>query len=123
MRLGRARVREIVDRLLAERAGFQSGDLARAARITRQAAHRHLTAFVRGKVLVREGAGRGARYRAGSGAVPRLRYRRRGLSEDAVWTEAGAKCPRLAALPENAHRILHYALTEIVNNAIDHSSA
>jgi len=123
MRLGRARVREIVNDLLAAAGGFQSGDLARRARITRQAAHRHLSAFVRDNVLVREGAGRGVRYRAGADAVPRLSYRRRGLSEDAVWKDAEEKIARIRELPENANRILHYALTEIVNNAIDHSSA
>jgi anti-sigma regulatory factor (Ser/Thr protein kinase) len=123
MRLGRDRVREIVDGLLGGAASFASGDLVRAAKITRQAAHRHLGAFVRAKILVREGAGRGARYRAGASAAPRLRYRRKGLSEDAVWTQAEERVARLRGLPENANRILHYALTEIVNNAIDHSSA
>src|SRR6185295_1509240 len=123
MRLGRARVREIVDGLLAGAAAFASGDLVAASKITRQAAHRHLDAFVRGKILVREGAGRGARYRAGPAASPRLRYRRPGLSEDDVWKQSEERVARLRELPENANRILHYALTEIVNNAIDHSSA
>ena len=123
MRPGRARVREIVEGLLALGPEFPSGALCRAAKITRQAAHRHLAAFVREKVLVREGAGRGARYRAGAAAAPRLRHPRKGLSEDDVWREAEEKVPRLRELPENANRILHYALTEIVNNAIDHSSA
>lgn len=123
MRLGRARIRELVDGLLAAGASFASGDLAGSAKITRQAAHRHLAAFMRGGILVREGAGRGARYRAGPDASPRLRYRRKGLSEDDVWKQAEERVPRLRELPENTHRILHYALTEIVNNAIDHSSA
>src|SRR6185436_6463357 len=123
MRIGRAGVREIVDGLLAARAAFASGDLAGAAKISRQAAHRHLTAFVRGGILVREGAGRGARYRAGPHASPALKYRRKGLSEDDVWRQAEERVARLRELPENANRILHYALTEIVNNAIDHSSA
>src|SRR5262245_34596673 len=105
MRPGRARVRDIVDRLLAESAGFASGELARAAKITRQAAHRHLAAFVRDRILVLQGAGRGARYRAGPAASPRLAYRRRGLSEDEVWKDAETAIPRLRALPENANRI------------------
>lgn len=123
MRLGREGVRGIVDALLARAASFASGDLVAGAKISRQAAHRHLGAFVREKALVREGAGRGARYRAGPAASPRLSYLRKGLSEDEVWKEAEARIPRLRGLPENANRILHYALTEIVNNAIDHSSA
>lgn len=123
MKLGRARIRDLVDGLLTGAGGFQTGDLARAAKISRQAAHRHLAAFVRENSLVRDGAGRGARYRAGARAAVRLRYSRKGLSEDDVWRDAEAKVARLRMLPDNVNRILHYALTELVNNAIDHSSA
>lgn len=121
MRPGRAGVRDFVHELLTRAGTFRAGELARAAGISRQAAHRHLAALVRGKELLLEGAGRGARYRAAPGAAVRLRYRRRGLAEDDVWADAEARVPRLRGLPDNVQRILHYALTELVNNAIDHS--
>jgi anti-sigma regulatory factor (Ser/Thr protein kinase) len=49
-------------------------------------------------------------------------YRREGLREDDVWRELRTR-PPLSSLPENTERIVHYAVTELVNNAIDHSSA
>src|SRR5262249_5262599 len=123
MRLGRARLKEIVNELLTAAPEVRAGQVARAASMSRQAAHRHLAAFVREGFLRAEGAGRGARYRAAARAGQRLRYRREGLSEDDVWKNAREKVPHLQGLPGNAERILHYAVTEIVNNAIDHSAA
>jgi len=123
MKLGRDGFRDLVAELLTGRPSVQAGEAAQAASISRQAAHRHLSAFVREGFLRREGAGRGARYHLGARAAARLRYRRPGLSEDDVWKDALAKIPSFRKLPENTERILHYALTEIVNNAIDHSAA
>ncbi|KAF0240310.1 MAG: ArsR family transcriptional [Planctomycetota bacterium] len=54
-----------------------------------------------------------------SGAT--LSYTRKGLEEDRVWAEAQERVPFLRGIPENTGRILRYALTEMVNNAIDHS--
>lgn len=49
------------------------------------------------------------------------RYSRDGLREDIVWREAFA--PVVDALPENVRDIWHYGVTEMVNNAIDHSGS
>jgi hypothetical protein len=48
-------------------------------------------------------------------------YRTAGLSEDVVWRELCA--PVVADLPGNVRDIWHYGITEMVNNAIDHSGA
>lgn len=121
MRLPQGRFREIVDRLLDRHVDFRTGEAATAAGISRQAAHRRLAAMVRRRELAREGRGRGARYRRGERSGVTLAYARKGLEEDRVWTEALERVPFLRAVPANAIRILRYALTEIVNNAIDHS--
>ncbi len=42
-----------------------------------------------------------------------------GLREDIVWLEKLA--PLLADLPENVRNMWHYGVTEMINNAIDHS--
>ena len=55
-------VREIVDDLLLTRGAFSSGDLARAAGVSRQAVHRHLKAMIARGELAAEGKGRAARY-------------------------------------------------------------
>lgn len=54
-----------------------------------------------------------------------MRFRRKtaGLDESTLYKELCAGLRELSSLPENAERILHYAFTELVNNAIDHSGA
>ena len=46
---------------------------------------------------------------------------RRGLAEDRVWY--GDLLPLLAHLPRNVLDIAHHGVTEMVNNAVDHSDA
>lgn len=47
------------------------------------------------------------------------KFTRDGLREDIVWRESLE--PLIHDLPENAHNIWHYGVTEMVNNAVDHS--
>ena len=125
MRHGSEGIRLIVNTLLSRSSAVTAGELAQEAQITRQAAHRHLAAFVEAGFLVREGKGRGSHYRAATSiatsAEARFRYALKDLAEDDVWTEVRARVPQLAGLTDNVERILHYAMTELVNNAIDHS--
>lgn len=51
----------------------------------------------------------------------RRRYLRKGLSEDVVWF--GDLRPLLSKLPRNILDIAYHGVTEMVNNAIDHSEA
>jgi len=101
---------------------LQSGQIARALGVTRQTAHRHLRQLVAEGRLVAEGAGRGSRYRRAS-VVDHRRYPTAGLEEDLVWSEMCDSGSSLAGLPKRARTILRYALTELVNNAVDHSGA
>lgn len=48
-------------------------------------------------------------------------YRREGLAEDTVWFEQ--LLPLLRDLPRNLIDIAHHGVTEMVNNAVDHSDA
>lgn len=49
------------------------------------------------------------------------RYPRRGLAEDTIWSEH--LLPLLRELPRNILDIAHHGVTEMVNNAVDHSEA
>lgn len=49
------------------------------------------------------------------------RYRRQGLAEDKVWFDQ--LMPLLGGLPRNLLDIAHHGVTEMVNNAVDHSDA
>lgn len=97
-------------------------DVANELGISRQAAHKHLRALVERGELRAEGEGRGSRYVA---AEPEwtLRYETAGLAEDRVWVAVAAAVPDIGGLSAPAEAVFHYALTELVNNAIDHSSS
>jgi anti-sigma regulatory factor (Ser/Thr protein kinase) len=108
--------------MLRERNALTSGDLAQAAGVTRQAAHRHLNQLVTEGTLRREGAGRGARYRLRAARIE-VRRPRAGLDEFSVWEVIERGVPELAAQSRDVQATLHYVVTELVNNAIEHSES
>ena len=113
------RLPELIRLLAADLPSVSSGDVARAAGVTRQAAHYHLSRMVENGELLRTGAGRGTRY-VRNADLDR-RYPIRGLEEDHVWREATGALPMIVGAEPNVRSILTYAFTEMLNNAIDHS--
>jgi anti-sigma regulatory factor (Ser/Thr protein kinase) len=101
---------------------LQPGEIARSLGVTRQTVHRYLRQLVNDGRLVVEGAGRSTRYRRPTKGDLR-RYPTDGLEEDRVWSEMSAPGTVAANLPRKAEIVLQYALTEMVNNVIDHSGA
>ncbi len=115
----RLKVKATVADVLREKGEVSSGDLARRLGISRQSAHLALATLVKAGALQRVGAGRGSRYRRmatvwAAGTWPRL-----GLAEDVVWQQFESAVAAHAR--ETVVSILHYAVTEMVNNAIEHS--
>jgi len=108
--------------LFAERPVLRAGEVAAALGVTRQTAHRYLRQLVAEGHLVAEGAGRGARYRRPD-AVDVRRFGTAGLDEDRVWADMSVPVSTIASLGSAAQAVLHYALTELVNNAVEHSGA
>ena len=84
-------------------------------------ANAHLQALVRDGLVEAEGTTRARVYRLKMLAEVSRGYPREGLEEDVVWRELVA--PVVARLPENVLGIWQYAVTEMINNAIDHSGA
>ena len=76
--------------------------------------------LVAGGYLLKQGTTR-PNYALGQNRRFERRYRRAGLAEDAVWFEH--LMPLLGDLPRNVLDIAHYGMTEMVNNAVDHSDA
>lgn len=95
--------------------------LAQAGGVSRQVANTHLQALVREGAVEAEGTTRARVYRLKTLVEVSRRYPREGLQEDLVWRELVA--PVVADLPENVRDVWHYAATEMINNAIDHSGA
>jgi len=109
---------QVIEALLAGSGWVSAGQVARAAGVTRQAAHYHLRRLADAGRLRRIGAGRGARY------VPAFDIERiypiPGVSEEVAWRDLVARQPDLAS-PEAVFRVNRFAFTEMVNNANDHS--
>lgn len=95
--------------------------LAHAAGVSRQVANGYLQALVRDGLVEAEGTTRARAYRLKTLHEAERRYPTAGLQEDLVWREFVA--PVVARLPQNVRDIWHYAATEMINNAIDHSGA
>lgn len=114
--------RKLALELLRQQPALSAGELARAAGVSRQAAHRHLRQLVDAGALVRSGAGRGARY-----LTPRrsVELERECSASDAVslYRSAVAELPPLGFIPPRARELLEHALVELVDNTLTHSGS
>lgn len=113
----RHRILELVaadGRHVARRLGAELG-------LSRQVAHGHLKALLQSGDLEGTGSTRARRYQLRTLAEARRSYPRVNLREDVVWREVFA--PAVADLPENVRDIWRYGVTEMVNNAVDHSGS
>jgi anti-sigma regulatory factor (Ser/Thr protein kinase) len=106
---------------VAEDGSNVAARLAEQQGVSRQSASAWLAALKREQVIGSTGTGRGVRYRLANQVQIQEVYLRDGLSEDRVWRESIA--PAVSDLPANVRDIWQYAVTEMVNNAIDHSGS
>lgn len=95
--------------------------LARELGVSRQIANGHLQGLVADGLLEADGSTRARTYRLVVIAAGAETYSPAGLEEHRVWLELLA--PAMADLPINVRRIWQYAVSEMVNNAIDHARA
>ncbi len=112
--------RTILDAIAIEGSNV-AARLAEQHGVSRQSASAWLAKLKRKGVITSSGVGRGVRYQLALLDDVRQVYERAGLSEDIVWREQIA--PRQTDLPPNVRDIWHYCVTEMVNNAIDHSGS
>lgn len=114
-------LRRSIFELIAQDGSNVAARLAEKHGVSRQSASAWLAKLKRKGVITSSGVGRGVRYQLAVLADVRQVYDRAGLNEDRVWREQIA--PQVADLPPNVRDIWHYAVTEMVNNAIDHSGS
>ena len=98
-----------------------SARLSKALSISRQAASARIRAIAAKGLIEGAGRGPGVFYRLKSLQESERTFDREGLSEDRAWTQVIA--PLVRSFPDNVLEIWHYGITEMVNNAIDHSDA
>jgi hypothetical protein len=89
--------------------------------LSRQVANGYLQSMVRDGLIEAEGTTRARVYRLRVLTEAARDYPREGLQEDLVWRELIS--PVVARFPQNVRDIWHYASTEMINNAIDHSGS
>lgn len=95
--------------------------LAKEFGLSRQVANGYLQTLVSDGLIDAEGSTRARTYKLRTLAEGAERFVRDGLDEDRVWRTVFA--PHFRDLPQNVRDIWHYALTEMINNAIDHSGS
>lgn len=95
--------------------------LSRELGISRQAAGTRLQRMVANGLLVPTGATRNKQFALADLQSVEAAYQCAGLREDIVWRELGA--PLVAGFPENVRDIWRHSMTEMINNAIDHSGS
>jgi len=112
-------------RLFIEKNGSATGpELADHLEITRQAVSLQLRQLIAAGEVLKAGSTRAARYFPAD-AAPAARGVKRdlelaGLDESGVYEDLATSL-NLSRLPTNVEAIVHYAFTEMLNNAIDHS--
>jgi len=108
--------------------------LAKKFKVSRQAVHKHIQDLIQQGQIQKQGHSRkGTFYILNSPTVLRKiwkdqkvfrkRYMVKNLEEDKVYREIQSQPQLLTQVPENARSLFHYAFTEILNNAIDHSGS
>lgn len=121
MNIDKISIRRSALELIASASHRVGTRLAQSAGVSRQVANGYLQGLVRDGLVEAEGTTRARIYRLKTLAEVERIYLRAGLDEDGAWRELVA--PAVARLPQNVRDIWHYATTEMVNNAIDHSGA
>ena len=112
---------------LERRASATGPQLAAHLGISRQAVNVHLRRLIDAGQIVKTGTTRAARYFPASAApepaVFAARLTLAGLDEAGVYERVAATLNLRRRLRPNVESIVHYAFTEMLNNAIDHSRA
>ena len=89
--------------------------------LSRQAVSRHLKALENEGLVKAEGKTQARAYSLVPIQSAIQTYPREGLSEDTVWRDL--VLPVVVGLPGNVVDIWHFGITEMVNNAVDHSGS
>ncbi len=116
----RQKVKHEALRLLTISGRVTSGELADATGVSRQTVHAVLARLVEDGIANAVGAGRGAHYVLTG--FRSYRWDVQGLEEHRVWDEILLD-DALAHTGEPARSVLHYPVSEMVNNVIDHSGS
>lgn len=116
--------RDAIRDYIEENGSATGPELAEYLGITRQAVSLHLRQLIANAEIIKTGSTRAARYLPGDAAPAERQVKRTlalvDLDESSVYDDI-AIVLTLSRLRNNIESIVHYAFTEMLNNAIDHS--
>ena len=119
-----ASTRDAILAFINGRGSATSAELIDHLDITRQAINLHLRALIDAGQIIKTGSTKAARYLPESAIPDSQTFSRQfelaGLQESEVYDRVAISL-NLSQLRPNVESIVHYAFTEILNNAIDHS--
>jgi anti-sigma regulatory factor (Ser/Thr protein kinase) len=121
MKIDKYIIRKRALQLVADGGHRVGAQVASEFDLSRQVANGYMQALIKEGLIEAEGSTRARVYRLQILAEANHAYPREGLQEDLVWRRDFR--PLVADLPENVRDIWHYGVTEMVNNAIDHSGS
>src|SRR5690348_7617211 len=121
MDIDKQSIRKRALQLVADGGHRVGSELAAEFGLSRQVANGYMQALVKDGLIEAEGSTRARVYRLRILGEASYAYPREGLQEDVVWRRDFL--PLVVDLPENVRDIWHYGVTEMVNNAIDHSGS
>lgn len=126
-------LRDHILNAVTKRGSVRTADITAHTGVSRIYAHRILQELQAEGLIVRIGRTKAARYVAADASAIKearrelLRFHRllenRNLAEDIVLSDIKRETGIFDDLPENTLRILEYAFTEMLNNAIEHSQS
>ncbi len=126
-------IKETILEKIREDGKVTSREISKQGKISRQAAHAHLLELVKAEKIIRIGKTRGVYYVLYSEEREKelqkgeekysARLTNKGLEEDQVYDKIKYSRPSVNKLPPHTRDILHYAFTEMLNNAIEHSGS
>jgi anti-sigma regulatory factor (Ser/Thr protein kinase)/biotin operon repressor len=112
---------------LARRRAVPARALREHLGITRQALNVHMRQLIRSGKVLKSGSTRGASYSLARRPPPSVVQGRavslRGLDESKVYDQLSTALNLRTHVKRNVEAIVHYAFTEMLNNAIEHSAA
>lgn len=119
--------KDLITEYVAEYGSVTSAALTAYLGISRQAIHVHLRALINAGKISKTGSTKSAHYHLASStetiAVFARTFDLTKLEENVVYTRIATTLNLKRLLLSNVESITHYAFTEILNNAIDHSEA
>jgi anti-sigma regulatory factor (Ser/Thr protein kinase) len=119
MRVKTAQIRNFILSACRDKPASVTSETVNRFGITRQAVLRHIHYLEDAGLIKSTGINRSKRYQLVSIQSNTWSFQLSGLQEDLVWQKYIA--PLMANLPDNVRDMWQYGVTEMINNAIDHS--